>query len=171
MSEIGWTTFQCDELALEDHSHIATRQERYRDEKSWVLKLNEEGAQGLMNQRPDFVEAKREMKILHGEHVKETSEGNTPIHLVQRLRQRRHQQSEGLEDYNHQVDAQTGWRLIFRSHKETCRGIQHIRPRQLSGNSTTIRSRTKVGILGDSHPGLNRSVFLFRDAFFACWKK
>ena len=29
-----------------------------------------------MNQRPDFVEAKREMERLHGEHAKETSEGN-----------------------------------------------------------------------------------------------
>ena len=50
--------------------------------------------------------------------------------------------------------------LILRSHRETC-GIQHLRPRQLSGNSTTIGSRTKVGILGD----LNSSDFSFRDAF------
>ena len=34
------------------------------------------------------------------------------------------------------------------SHRETCRGIQHIRNRQLSGSSTMIGSRTKVGILG-----------------------
>ena len=48
---------------------------------------------------------------------------------------------------------------ILRSHRETCRGIQHTRPRQLSGNSTTIGSRTKDGILGDPHPGLNSSDF------------
>ena len=75
---------------------IARRGERDRNEKSWVLKLNQEVAQGPMNQRPDFVEAKRELKRLHGEDVKEISEGNTPIHLVQRSRQRRGQQFEGL---------------------------------------------------------------------------
>ena len=83
--------------ALEDHSYIATRGARDRNEKSWVLKLNKEGAQGPMNQRPDFVEARREMKRLHDEHVKETSEGITPIHLVQRLRQRR---ATNLKDLN-----------------------------------------------------------------------
>ena len=116
ISKNEWTEeqiIQFDELALEDHSYFATREERDRNEKSWVLKLNEEGDQGPMNQRFDFVEAKREMKRLHDEHVKETSEGNTPIHLVQRSRQRRHQQFEGLGESNYQVDAQTGWRGLF----------------------------------------------------------
>ena len=58
--------------------------------------------------------------------------------------------------------------LTFRSHRETC-GIQHLRPRHLTGNSTTIGE--KVGILGDPHPGLNSSDFFsFRDALFACRK-
>ena len=52
---------------------IATREERTRNEKSWVLSLNEEGVQGPLNQRPDFVEAKGAFKTLHDEHVKETS--------------------------------------------------------------------------------------------------
>ena len=62
--------------------------------------------------------------------------------------------------------------LALRNHRATCRRIQHICPRQLSGNSTTIGSRRKVGLIGDPHPGLNNSVFLFRDAFsfFACRK-
>ena len=64
-----------------------------------------------MNQQQDFVEAKEEMKRLHDEHVKETSEGNTPIHPVQRSRQRSGQQFEGLEEDNYQIDAQTGWRI------------------------------------------------------------
>ena len=61
-----------------------------------------------MNQRPDFADAKREFKRLHDEHVKETSEGNTPIHPQQRTRQRRNQQFEGLEEYDYQVDLRTG---------------------------------------------------------------
>ena len=65
LSEIGWTEeqiIQYDEHALEDHSYIATKEERNRNDKSWALKLNKEGVRGPMNQRPDFVEAKREMK-------------------------------------------------------------------------------------------------------------
>ena len=54
----------------------------------------------------------------------------------------------------------------LRSHGKTCRGIQHIRHRQLSGSSTTIGSRTKVGILGDPHPGLNSSDLLVQRCFF-----
>ena len=48
LSKLGWTeeqTIQYDELALEDHSKIATKEERDRNEKSWVLKLNHEGAE------------------------------------------------------------------------------------------------------------------------------
>ena len=79
LSKIEWTedqTIQYDELAL---AYTATRGERDRNEKCWVFKLTKEGAQGPMNQRPEVVEAKREMKRLHDEHVKETSERNTPI--------------------------------------------------------------------------------------------
>ena len=49
---------QYDELALEDHSYVATKDERIGDRKGCALKLNEEGAQGPMNQRPDFADAK-----------------------------------------------------------------------------------------------------------------
>ena len=52
LSTIRWTEEQIilyDEFALEDHSCIATRGERDGDEKSWVLKLNKECAQGPMN--------------------------------------------------------------------------------------------------------------------------
>ena len=113
LSDIVWADkliIQYDELALEDHSYIATREERTRNEKNWVLSLNQEGLQGPLNQRPDFVETKREWKSLHDEHVKETSKGNTSIHPIQRTRQRRNQQFEGLEENNFQVDPRTGWR-------------------------------------------------------------
>ena len=67
LPDIGWIEeqiMQYDELALEDHSYIATTEERTRNEKNWVLKLNK-GVQGPLNQRLDFVEANREIKILH----------------------------------------------------------------------------------------------------------
>ena len=77
LSKIGWTEeqiIQYEELALGDHSYFATREERIRNEKSWVLMLNKECVQRPKKQRPGFVEAKREMKRPHDEHVKETSE-------------------------------------------------------------------------------------------------
>ena len=48
LSKIVWTEeqiIQYDELSLEYHFYIATRGERDRNERSWVLKLNNEGAQ------------------------------------------------------------------------------------------------------------------------------
>ena len=65
LSKIGWTEkqfIQFDILALEDQSYVATNDERIRNRKGWVLKFNKEGAQGPLNQRPDFVDAKREIK-------------------------------------------------------------------------------------------------------------
>ena len=109
------------------------------------------------------------MRRLHDDHVKETSDGNTPIHPIQRSRQRRNQQFEGdLKNMIIKSILKQDGGLIFRSHRETS-GIQHLRLRQLIGNSTTIGSRTKVGILGDPHLGLNNSDFLSSEMlFFAC---
>ena len=49
LSDIGWTEeqiSQCDAIALEDHSYVATRQEGSRNEKSWNISLNAQGIQG-----------------------------------------------------------------------------------------------------------------------------
>ena len=114
LSEIGWTEeqiVQFDKLALEDHSYTATREERERNEKMWVLKLNKEGPQAPRNQWPDYGEAKREMKRQHDEHVKEISEGIVPLHPEQRLRQHRGQKFQGLAEHHYRIDPQTGWRF------------------------------------------------------------
>ena len=57
---------------------------------------------------------------MHDEHVEETSEGKTPIHPIQRTRQRRDQQFEGIEEQDYQVFEQYGG-LTLRSHKENLR--------------------------------------------------
>ena len=67
-----------------------------------------------MNQRP---EAKRKMKRLHDEHVKETSEGNTPIHPVQRSRQRRANNSKDLENFIIKSMPKQDGGPILRSHR------------------------------------------------------
>ena len=68
LSDIGSTEEQIsqyDEIALEDHSDVATKLERSRKEKSWKLSLNAEGIQGPWNQRSDFKEAKQTCKRLY----------------------------------------------------------------------------------------------------------
>ena len=86
LSEIGRTeehSIQYDKLALETTPTFQHQKERARNEKNWVLSLNKEGVQGPMNQSLDFPEAKQKQKRLHDEHVKETSEENSPIHPTQ----------------------------------------------------------------------------------------
>ena len=72
LSDIGWTEqriIQYNEIGVEDHSHIATRQESRRNEKSWKLSLNTKNIQGPLNQRSDFKEAKQTCKILYHEYT------------------------------------------------------------------------------------------------------
>ena len=71
LSDIGWTEeqiIQHDAIALEDHSYVATWQERSR-KKSWNISFNAEGFQGPLNQRSDFIEAKQKCKRLYDEHT------------------------------------------------------------------------------------------------------
>ena len=112
-SDIGWPeerTIQHDEIALEDHSYIATKEERSRNEKSWKLSMNAEGIQGPLNQRSDFMEEKQTCKRLHHEHTAIIGSGNEPVSPGRQVRQRLDQQFEGLEEYAYQLDASAGWR-------------------------------------------------------------
>ena len=102
---------QYDEIALEDHSYIATRLERSRNENSWKLSLNAEGIQGPLNQRSDFKQAKQTCKRLYQEHTAITGDGNKPIPPKQQVRQSRDQQFEGLEEYDYRLGPRTGWRF------------------------------------------------------------
>ena len=100
MTNLHWKTT----LTLQQRrKELATRKIGY---SSWMKNVFKDHWINVLY----FVEAKREKKRLHDEHVKEPSEGNTPIHPSHRTRQRRNQQFEGLEEYNYQVDPRTGWR-------------------------------------------------------------
>ena len=74
-------------MAKEDHSYMATAEERKRRENSWVLVLNSQGKNGPMNQREDHAEAKRIKERLY----EESGEGNTKIHPGKQVRQRENQ--------------------------------------------------------------------------------
>ena len=55
----GIVCLRLDEIAAEDHSHIATAAKRARRENTWVLVLDSSGPNGHMNQREDYEEAKK----------------------------------------------------------------------------------------------------------------
>ena len=78
-----------DRTALENHSFVATRAERIRNSEHWILKLNQDGAQQPLNQRPDFAQAKRECKRLHDEFLARTQQEDRTIPRSQQVRQRK----------------------------------------------------------------------------------
>ena len=105
-----------DRIAVEKHIYTATRAERIQNSKHWILTINAEGGtQQSLNQRPDLVQAKRECKRLHDEHLARTQEEYRAIPRSQQIRQRQGHQFEGNEEYDYVVDPQTGWR--FYTHK------------------------------------------------------
>ena len=110
LSDIRWSEeqiIQYDVIALEDHSYVATKQERGRNEKSWKLSLNAESIQGPLNQK----EAKQKCKRLYHKFSAITGDGNKPIPPgQQQVRQRLDQRFEGLEEYDYRLERRTGWR-------------------------------------------------------------
>ena len=84
LSNIGWDENTCtayDKIARKDHSHDATRGERNRNENSWRLALNAEGANGPLDQRDENEEAKKTCNKLYKECAATARRGNTTIHL------------------------------------------------------------------------------------------
>ena len=78
LSDIGWNEQDImlfDRIALKNYSFVATRAERIRNSEHWILKLNQDGAQQPLNQRPYFAQAKRECKRSHDENVARTQAG------------------------------------------------------------------------------------------------
>ena len=57
----------------------STTEERSRNENSWTLSLNAEGAQGPLNQRSDVKDAKQTCKRLYHECTAITGSGNKPV--------------------------------------------------------------------------------------------
>ena len=70
--------------------------------------LNAEGANGPVDQREDFKDAKETCKRLYHEHTAFTGCGNTPIPPQQQVRQIPNQQFESHEEYSHRLDS-SGW--------------------------------------------------------------
>ena len=94
-----------DNVALEDHSCTAKSEERRRNENSWKLSSNAEGAHGPMDQRDDFKDAKEICERPYHERTAITGCGNTPIPPHQQVRQRLNQQFEGHGEYSFGLDS------------------------------------------------------------------
>ena len=112
-SNIGWDENTCntyDEIAKEDHSSVATRGERSRNENSWRLVLNAESANGPLDQRDDHQETKETCNKLYKEYAAAAGCGNTTIHPQQRVREKPNQQFEGHEEDSYRLDSSTGWK-------------------------------------------------------------
>ena len=105
---MGWKEHHMmlyDRIAVEKRIYIAARAESIPLSKHWTLTVNAEGGpQQRLNQRPDFAQAKRECKRLHDEHLARTEEEYRTIPCSQQVRQRKGQQLEGNEEYDHAVD-------------------------------------------------------------------
>ena len=103
-----------DRIALEKHFYVETRAEGIQNSKHWIVTFYTEVPQPPLNQRPDFAQAKRECKRLHDEHLARTQEEYRTTPHSQQIRQRKGQQFEGNEEYDHTVDPKTGLEVLQR---------------------------------------------------------
>ena len=100
-----WPTLAGWERHNGDHSYNATRGERSRNERSWRLVLNAEGAQGPLDQRDDNKQAKETCNKMYKEHAATAGCGNAPIHPQQQVRQKSNQQFDGHEEDSYRLDS------------------------------------------------------------------
>ena len=99
-----------DRIALERHDFSATRAERLQNAKHWKLRLNADGLQKPLRQRPEFAVALKQGLNMQDAHLAETQQSLRPIHPEHQQRQREDQQFEGGENVDYCADRKTGWR-------------------------------------------------------------
>ena len=83
-----------DRIALEKHVKTATEAERIQNVKHWVLRLNADGPQEPLRQRPEFVNAFKQCLKMQDAHLAETKHSLIPIRPQHQQRQRQKQQFE-----------------------------------------------------------------------------
>ena len=77
-----------DRIALERHDYTATRAERLQNAKHWVLRLNANGLQKPLRQRPELAVALKQCLKLQDAHLAETQQSLRPIRPEHQQRQR-----------------------------------------------------------------------------------
>ena len=96
-----------DKIAREDHSYIATWEERRRYEKGQNFCLNTLGSVGPMNSTPDYLEAVRRIREVKREAEEAGHEINPAIRPSLQVRQRPGQPFQKPDTCT--VDPTTGW--------------------------------------------------------------
>ena len=99
-------------IALERHDCTATRAERLQKAKHWILRLNADGPQKPLRQRPEFAVAFKQCLKMQDAHLAETQQSLRPIRPEHQQRQREDQQFEGGENFDDYVDRKTGSRYF-----------------------------------------------------------
>ena len=68
-----------DRIALERHDCTATRAERLQNARHWILRLNADGPQKPLRQRPEFADALKQCLDMQDAHLGEMQQSLTPI--------------------------------------------------------------------------------------------
>ena len=68
-----------DRIAFERHDFSATKAERLQNAKHWILRLNADGPQKPLRQRPEFAVALKQCLKMQDAHVVETQQSLRPI--------------------------------------------------------------------------------------------
>ena len=92
------------------HVKTATRAERLQTANHWILRLNADGPQKPLRQRPEFAVALKPCLKMQDAHLAETRQSLRPIRPEHQQRQRGDQQFEGGENFDYYVVRKTGWR-------------------------------------------------------------
>ena len=102
-TNIGWTyefRKHLDELAKEEHSYVATRQERERYEKVWAISLNSQGPTRPIRSRADLPAALRKFREVKQEAAEAGHQFNPIVQPDLQVRQRQGQQFQPCKDHN-----------------------------------------------------------------------
>ena len=95
---------------MKDTTFLLRRAERLQNAKHWILRLNADGPQKPLRQRPEFAVALKQSLEMQDAHLTETKQSLRPIRPEHQQRQREDQQFEGGENFDYHVDRKTGWR-------------------------------------------------------------
>ena len=157
-------SFNC-EIAVEDHSYVATKQERGRNEKSWKLSLNAESIQGPLNQK----EAKQTCKILYHKY---TSIQSLEMETNQSLLDNNKSGNGLINGLKASKNTITDLNLVQDGDSILPPG-RRIHLCHEIGNRAATGSQLGAGIRGKHHPGLNSNFFtslIAQGCYFACRK-
>ena len=154
LSDIGWTEeriIRDDEIALADHSYVATRQERSRNAKPGKLSLNAEGIQGPLNHRSDFL--KRRSK--YAKYCITTIQRSLEVEINLSLQSN---QSDKSLINNLKALRKTIIDLKLLHNGDTILLPQRIHLRHHGDNHAATCGQLGAGIRGNHHPGLNSEL-------------